>query len=267
MPITYTVKEGETFGQIALQHGFTDWSALYDHPDNAHFKEQRPDPRLVYPGDEIVIPEKVTKTEPVQENVLNVFVVSGAKPYLNLKLIEDVDGTVLADKPYVLTYGEKEVKGTLDDQGKLSEKLPPNVKDAMLTVILEAEPKEVALKWKIMTDAHPINTPAAIAQRLQNWGYLDAFLDDSFVGLLKSDAKAVLEKTTNAWAAFLAAREEQFDALKESQWIPWELSDKDAKPEECVGPEGYKATIQKRANTTLLTVKAYVQDIIKKLDE
>ena len=58
MPITYTVRSGDTLGKIAGKHGFKDYREIYDHPANAIFKAKRPNPGLIYPGDVIVIPDK-----------------------------------------------------------------------------------------------------------------------------------------------------------------------------------------------------------------
>jgi hypothetical protein len=57
MSTPYTVKRGDTLTRIANRHGFRNWRAIYDHPDNAGFKRLRPNPNLIYPGDVIQIPD------------------------------------------------------------------------------------------------------------------------------------------------------------------------------------------------------------------
>ena len=45
-------------GDRAPATGFTAGAAIYDHPDNAELKSQRPDPSQLHPGDVVVIPDR-----------------------------------------------------------------------------------------------------------------------------------------------------------------------------------------------------------------
>ena len=69
----YTVASGDNFTLIARRFGFRNYQAIYDHELNSEFKKLRPDPNLIHPGDEIVIPNKVMKTIPAKEGELQVF--------------------------------------------------------------------------------------------------------------------------------------------------------------------------------------------------
>jgi N-acetylmuramoyl-L-alanine amidase len=57
MPTQHTVKQGECLSSIARNYGFDDWRVIYNHPDNAQFKQEHPNPNLIYPGDKLVIPD------------------------------------------------------------------------------------------------------------------------------------------------------------------------------------------------------------------
>jgi hypothetical protein len=52
----YTVKRGDTLSSIARQHGIGSWQALYNDPSNVAFRAKRPNPNLIFPGDQINIP-------------------------------------------------------------------------------------------------------------------------------------------------------------------------------------------------------------------
>ena len=52
---THTVKQGECLSSIAHRYGFKNAGLLYDHPDNEAFRKRRPDPAVIFPGDEIKI--------------------------------------------------------------------------------------------------------------------------------------------------------------------------------------------------------------------
>ena len=58
MSTPYTVKSGDWLQKIAEQHGFAHYTEIYNHPDNAAFRQKRPDPNKIFPGDIIMIPDK-----------------------------------------------------------------------------------------------------------------------------------------------------------------------------------------------------------------
>ena len=62
--IKHIVKQGETLSGIAQYYGIADWRKdLYEHPANADFKDSHPDPNLIHPGDELIIPVDTPSTE------------------------------------------------------------------------------------------------------------------------------------------------------------------------------------------------------------
>jgi len=58
MPRTHVVVEGENLSKIAAAEGFRDFRKLYDAPENAELRKKRPNPNLIRPGDEVVIPDR-----------------------------------------------------------------------------------------------------------------------------------------------------------------------------------------------------------------
>ena len=57
MSTEYIIKQGDCLVSIARKHGFDDWRVIYNHPDNAAFKQEHPDPNLIYPGELLMIPD------------------------------------------------------------------------------------------------------------------------------------------------------------------------------------------------------------------
>lgn len=57
-PKVHIVKPGDTLSSIAVLYGlgFAGWQAIYDDARNSELREKRPNPDLIQPGDEIVIP-------------------------------------------------------------------------------------------------------------------------------------------------------------------------------------------------------------------
>lgn len=64
MSTRYVVKAGDTLGKIALAHGFRSYKDIYDHPDNTAFRAKRPNPNLIFPGDVLMIPNKISPPVP-----------------------------------------------------------------------------------------------------------------------------------------------------------------------------------------------------------
>ena len=62
--IKHIVKKGETLSGIAQFYSIADWRKdIYEHPANADFKASHPDPNLIHPGDELIIPVEQVSTE------------------------------------------------------------------------------------------------------------------------------------------------------------------------------------------------------------
>ena len=56
MPTTHIVQQGENLTVIARKYGIPDWRTIYNHPNNLAFRSKRPNPNLIFPGDQFFIP-------------------------------------------------------------------------------------------------------------------------------------------------------------------------------------------------------------------
>jgi Ca-activated chloride channel family protein len=66
----YTVKPGDWLASIARQYGIGDWKKIYDYPKNKEFRDKRPNPNRIYPGDVVWIPgaeEQSQSSQPPDE--------------------------------------------------------------------------------------------------------------------------------------------------------------------------------------------------------
>ena len=74
MPTNYVVTQGECLSSIARRFGITDWRTIYNHPENAEFRRRRPNPNILYPGDEIYAPPRELRNEPCSTGQRHSFV-------------------------------------------------------------------------------------------------------------------------------------------------------------------------------------------------
>jgi hypothetical protein len=65
MGTRYTVKKGDSLSRIAARHGLPSWRIVYNSPENAVFRRRRPNPNLIQPGDELILPDLPGNSLPV----------------------------------------------------------------------------------------------------------------------------------------------------------------------------------------------------------
>lgn len=54
----YQVVRGDNLSKIARRHGLKSWREIYFHPANQSFRQRRPNPNLIHPGDALLIPSQ-----------------------------------------------------------------------------------------------------------------------------------------------------------------------------------------------------------------
>ena len=157
---------------IARKFGFTNFSVLWEHPQNAELKSLRKDPTLLAPGDKVFIPDRVQLVFTRATHDSYDFRVRRDKLSLKLQLF-DFGGTARKNTPVVLNVetpatGAASAKGAIpvatDGDGRLSVDIATQVS----TGTLEVDGVEVPLR---IGELDPIETETGVAQRLGNLGY------------------------------------------------------------------------------------------------
>lgn len=126
MSETHIVEQGEYLASIAKDYGFSDWHTIYDHPQNADLKKKRPNPNVLFPGDQLFIPDKQLKEESCATEKKHRFQIKVPKASLKI-VLKDSDGNALSNQPYTLKIAWLEFKGTTDGNGALEQKVPIGV--------------------------------------------------------------------------------------------------------------------------------------------
>ena len=170
MPM-YTVVQGDCLSAIALRFGFADWRTIYNHGNNAEFRRLRPNPNLIYPGDNVFIPETDTRTDPAPVDAWHNYKVEGQKTLVRVRML-DGDMTGLNGKKYRLEYDGKTKEGTLGGDGMVEQEIAPDSENAKLTVWLDGDTSRPGVIWDIrLGHLDPPDTPSGIQARLRNLGF------------------------------------------------------------------------------------------------
>jgi hypothetical protein len=117
--IRYKVKQGDRLATIARKNGFARWQTIWDFAGNAALKELRGNAHILFPGDEISIPNRVVRVAEVEGGTAEYVVRRDPDWWLRLQL-HSVDDRYCPDAPYELTLPSgAEIKGKADAKGWL----------------------------------------------------------------------------------------------------------------------------------------------------
>ena len=114
----YTVEQGDHLSKIAKDNGFTDYTVIWDHPNNADLKKKRQNPNILLPGDQVFIPDMEQKQESGATDKRHTFTVD--KKTLKLRLVlEDIYEKPIAGAQCALLIDGQTYQLTTDGNGKL----------------------------------------------------------------------------------------------------------------------------------------------------
>lgn len=188
MPFPHIVKQGEHLSGIADQYGFSDYKPIWNHSANAALKALRKNPNVLYPGDQLQIPDGDEKHYTRGVDQRHRFVVHGTPLKLQLKL-EELYGKLLADVPYRLQAEEQSATGHTDGQGMVRHGIGKQLKKGTLVISeqVTAHGQNLTLDRELplmVGHLDPIEKPSGQLARLANlgyyWGSLTASDADSF---------------------------------------------------------------------------------------
>jgi len=172
----HAVKQGECLSSLAAAHHLTGWCIIYNHADNSKFRQEHPNPNVIYPGDLVYIPdpELVSKAEPTDQK--HTFLLRRDKTMLRI-VAADEDGTPYTDSDYRLTVGTTTYEGKTDGQGMLEHFIDPQATSGVLTIWWTGVPRrhctwQLKLGW-----LDPVHCVSGIQARLNNLGHKAGTVD------------------------------------------------------------------------------------------
>src|SRR5713226_9548471 len=129
----YSVCRGDCLSSISDQFGFSDYESIYLHPENALFREKRPNPNIICPGGVLFIPDPAIKELPCATDQKHQFVLKRPNVLLRLCLKDDLHQPYKNTK-YHLRIGSNKYKGSTDGAGMVERKIPADAADGEITI-------------------------------------------------------------------------------------------------------------------------------------
>jgi len=136
----HVIKQGECLSSLAGLFGLRSWQDLYDHPDNAELKKNRPNPNVVAPGDVVIVPDPGTKKKivPCGTGKVHLFTVEAAKVKLRI-LLQNWQQEPYADKRFEVTIEGRKFPGRTNGEGLIDIPIPAAARSGRLQVWLDEE--------------------------------------------------------------------------------------------------------------------------------
>jgi hypothetical protein len=177
MPKTHTVKQGECLGTIAATYGFTSWKKIYDAPENADLRRTRPNPNVLKPGDQIVIPDGKPIARKVSSGAVHTITVPQDVILLRLEVPDE--GTF----KFKLKVGNDEWTGEVSGPGMIERPVNPRANRGELSVwptqfSSAEEAGHQATIWDLFVGhLDPVDTIEGVQARLISLGYFSGEID------------------------------------------------------------------------------------------
>lgn len=170
MPM-YTVSQGDCLSSIAKAHGLADWRVIYHHAQNAKFRALRPDPNVIYPGDQVFVPELEEGIEGAVTDKLNPFKLKASPVKLRIVLLNE-DHHPMPNTPYTLRIADIDIAGQSDADGLLEHTIPANAAKASLTIRFIREGEQTGYTWDLLPGSlDPETVMTGVQSRLNNLGF------------------------------------------------------------------------------------------------
>lgn len=186
MAKTRRVKQGEHLSGIAAEEGFANFRTLFDHGNNATLKnERRRDPHLLFPGDEVFVPDREDRVEKREADRSHRFQVEIRPLFLICKLLDLQRDPIKSAPCKVRVDGETLPELSTDGAGLLKQRIGRLAKEAVVDAELPPfkvarpgeppEQRQAAFQVKIGS-LNPETKISGQQARLNNLGY-DAGFD------------------------------------------------------------------------------------------
>ena len=172
MGVYHTIARGECLSSIAKQYGFSDYQIIYNHAENAGFKQKRSNPNIIFPGDVLFIPDKEIKEVSCATDKKHKFQAKVPKVMLRICLEDDLQQPYVNTK-YRLVVGSDTYEGTTDGSGILEQEIQPDATEGEVTIWPgPPDPADPGISFPLsLGDLDPVEELSGVQARLENLGF------------------------------------------------------------------------------------------------
>ncbi len=181
----HRVEQGEHLGLIAKSYGFASYTSIWNHENNATLRETRQNPNVLLAGDQVFIPDRLSKTVEIDTGKFTRFQVRQEKILLRL-MLDELFGEPLANVQCEIRVDGKTLKKTTDENAIVEVEVAATAQAAEL-VVKEPESRlgDVVIPIKI-GHLDPVEEQTGQIARLNNLGYFAGSSERIDEQLLKS---------------------------------------------------------------------------------
>ncbi|MGA8308921.1 MAG: peptidoglycan-binding protein [Terriglobales bacterium] len=172
----YTVRQGDYLSKISSENGFFDHTIIWNHPNNAELKKKRENPSVLYPGDQLFIPDKNQRDCQCPADQTHTFEVKRERLKLRL-VLEDQYENPVANAKCKIIIGAQDTELTTDGKGKIELEIPLETQTGALVIDSKDTPYDGELFSLRVGDLDPVDTPSGQQARLNNLGYFAGSAD------------------------------------------------------------------------------------------
>ena len=176
----YEIQQGDCLSSIAKAYGFADYQTIYQRPENADFRQKRPNPNIVCPGDVLFIPDLETKDVSKGTDQRHSFKRKQPPVKLRLCLKDDLHEPYKVTK-YHLRVGSDEWDGNTDGAGMVEQEIPADATEGEITIYPGGggTPDGGYAFTLQLGDLDPVDEVTGVDARLINLGFGPADVEDS----------------------------------------------------------------------------------------
>jgi hypothetical protein len=176
--MVHVVQKGDCLASISKYYGFKDWKPIHDAPENQSLWESRKDPHILYPGDEVTIPEPRVKEESGATDASHKFKVKRKKVWFRV-VARGRMGKPMVGKKYKLFVGAEELEGTTGGDGLIEREIQADATQVQVKVWPYPDHQDVT--WDMHVDLgylDPDEEISGLKGRLNNLGFQCGEADD-----------------------------------------------------------------------------------------
>lgn len=168
--LRHVVSQGECLSSIARRYGLPDWRTIYDHPANVDFRKTRPNPNVIQPGDELLVPEREPRREQRPVDHRHPFVVQLPTTHMRI-VVADRRRHPVKGSAWRLEIGTLLWEGTTGPDGLIEVEIPADAQTGRLEAEICTTTGERMI-WPLALGAlDPWDTDAGVQARLNNLGF------------------------------------------------------------------------------------------------